>query len=105
MAQANCVIRDKDGNIIQRSRNLAGIRRYTAHSIIKTLDVSHIGDKLLDGQLSILFNNGDTFQTNFASFAVLCGWVERWRNAHGAPLTIDGVAAGVVGKGNLPNGV
>ena len=65
-------IRDRDGNVISKSRNLAGIRRYVGgHTppLIKVLDVSEIGDK--EGKLCILFENGCSFETNFASYSVL----------------------------------
>ena len=41
------VIRDRDGEVISKSRNLAGIRRYVGGltpPLIKILDVSEIGD-------------------------------------------------------------
>ena len=59
-------IRDRDGNVISKSRNLAGIRRYVGgHTppLIKVLDVSEIGDE--EGKLCILFENGCSFETNF----------------------------------------
>ena len=81
------VIRDRDGNVIIKSRNLAGIRRYVGGNtplLIKVLDVSEIGDK--EGKLCVVFENGCSFETNFASFFVLKGFVRRWRNVHGAPF-------------------
>jgi hypothetical protein len=95
------VVRDRDGNVISKSRNLAGIRRYVGgHTppLIKVLDVSEIGDG--EGKLSILFENGCSFETNFASYSVLQGFVRRWRNVHGAPLTVNGQPAGVVSNRN-----
>jgi hypothetical protein len=96
-----CLIRDRDGSIIGRSRNLAGIRKYVggrSAPIIKILDVSHVGQ--WDGMLSIMFEDGTSFQTEFASYSVMVDFVRRWRNVHGAPLTIDGASAGVVSKTN-----
>jgi hypothetical protein len=100
------VVRDRDGKIIQRSANLAGIRRYVSgfnpRVIIRTLDVSEIGapGPGAGGMLSILFEDGANYQCSFASFAVLCDWVKRWRNVRGAPLTINGAAAGKVSSVN-----
>lgn len=96
-------IRDHDGTVIQRSRNLAGIRRYVGgiHApIIKILDVSRVGQG--EGMLSILFENRASFQANFADYIVLTRFVRAWRNVHGAPLSIDGVAAGFVSRNNPP---
>lgn len=93
------VIRDRDGNVIQRSRNLAGIRRYVGGRyapLIKTLAVDRIGQ--WEGQLSILFDDGTSFQAPFASFEVLCDFVRRWKNVHGAPLMVVGERKGVVTK-------
>ena len=94
-------IRDRDGNVISKSRNLAGIRRYVGgHTppLIKVLDVSEIAHK--KGKLCILFENGCSFETNFASYAVLKSFVSRWRNVHGSPFTVNGQTAGVVSVRN-----
>jgi hypothetical protein len=95
------VVRDRDGNVIRKSHNLAGIRRYVGGvtpPLIKVLDVSKIGDQ--EGKLSILFENGCSFETNFRSYSVLTGFVRRWRNVHGAPLTVNGQPGGVVSTTN-----
>jgi hypothetical protein len=94
-----CVIRDRDGNVIQRSRNLRGIREYVGKNIIKTVAVDRVGQG--EGQLSILFENGSSFQTNFASFSVLCWFVRGWRNAYGAPLLVNGEECGTVRYNNV----
>jgi hypothetical protein len=95
------VVRDRDGKVINKSRNLAGIRRYVGgHTppLIKTIDVSEIGAG--EGKLSILFENACSFETNFASYSVLTGFIRRWRNVHGSPLTVNGQPAGVVSNRN-----
>lgn len=94
-------IRDKDGNVIRQSRNLAGIRRYVGGytaPLIETMDVSRLADD--GGKLCMLFSNGASYETNFASFVVLCLMVRNWRNVYGAPLSINGVDAGKVGYKN-----
>ena len=95
------VIRDRDGNVICKSRNLGGIRRYVGgHTspLIKMLDVSEIRHE--EGKLCILFENGSSFETNFASYSVLKGFVNRWRNVYGSPLTVNGQPAGVISRHN-----
>ena len=95
------IILDRDGKVISKSRNLAGIRRYVGghvRPLIKVLDVSEIGDG--EGKLCILFESGCSFETNFASYSVLTGFVRRWCNVHGAPLTVNGQPAGVVSNHN-----
>lgn len=97
MPDSKCYIRDKDGNVVQESRNLRGIRRYVGGfrpPIIKKLAIDEIDG--LSGKLCILFENGNSFETNFMSFAVLAGFVRRWWNVHGSPLLINGQDAGVV---------
>jgi hypothetical protein len=91
------LILDRDGKVISKSRNLAGIRRYVGGHVrpsIKVIDVSQIGDG--EGKLCILFENECSFETNFASYSVLTGFVRRWRNVYGAPLSVTGQPAGVV---------
>jgi hypothetical protein len=98
------VIRDRDGNIIQRSKNLAGIRRYVAgkHGFrpqIKVLSIDRI-DRWSEGKLCILFANGASYETNFASFGVLKSWVRNWRRVYGAPLLMNGQKQGKVSGDN-----
>jgi hypothetical protein len=88
------VIRNADGAIIQRSSNLAGIRRYSGRHLIKTLAIDRDGE--WGGKLSILFDDKSSFETQFASFDVLREFVRRWRNVHGAPLVVNGEACEVV---------
>ena len=90
----------KDGKVIQSSRNLAGIRRYVAHNVIRTLHICHEESNEWEASLNILFDNGAIFQTKFGSFTVLCGFVRRWRNVYGAPLVIDAVNQGEVSYNN-----
>lgn len=95
------VVRDRDGKVINKSRNLAGIRRFVSGHTppsIKTIDVSKIGAR--EGKLCILFENGCSFETNFASYSVLTGFVRRWCNVHGAPLTVNGQPASVISSHN-----
>jgi hypothetical protein len=99
------VIRDRDGNIIQRSKNLAGIRRYVAgkHGLgpqIKVLSIDHLLRGHVTGKLCILFKNGASYETNFASYGVLKSWVRNWRAAYGAPLLVNGEKQGKVSGDN-----
>lgn len=91
----------KDGKVIQQSRNLRGIRRYVGSHIIKELQIaSQINGST--GWLYIIFEDGSTFQTDFASFSVLQNFVRSWRNTYGAPLWMNGHEAGKVSYHN-PN--
>lgn len=84
------VIRNKDGKIISRSRNLRGIREAVGKQLVKTVSISPIGnERYPEGKLMILFDNGDNYETNFASYQVLALSLLNWRNLYGAPLVID----------------
>lgn len=100
--QTPCVIRDRLGNVVQTSRNLAGIRRYVSNHIIQRLAVDKTSNGC--GMLSILFDNDYSYQTSFADYTVLTDFVRRWRNVRGAPLLINGADAGVVSAWNPPPG-
>lgn len=99
------VILDRNGNVIQRSQNLAGIRRYVGKRggpAIKILSIGAIGKyaetrpDIAEGKLCILFVDGSSFETNFASYTVLKDFVRRWRNVYGAPLVVEGADCGTV---------
>lgn len=95
------VIRDKSGRIIQRSRNLRGIHEYVGKNLIKVLSISETGVAgYLSGKLCILFDNGASYETNFADFNVLQDCVRRWRNVYGAPLMVNGKDCGKVEYNN-----
>lgn len=91
------VIRDSSGNVISRSKNLRGIREYVSNHLITRLDISPIGEsKYPEGKLSILFDDGSSFECNFASLVVLANFVRNWRNVWGAPLSVSGTPIGTV---------
>lgn len=102
------VIRDRDGKVIQRSRNLAGIRRYVCRNLIRWIKLSHYDNSVrpvipgigAPSRMFIEFDNGATFETHFADWTILCDWVRRWQSAYGAPLMIDGRHCDVVRKDN-----
>jgi hypothetical protein len=97
MEKFNDFIRDTDGKIIQKSRNLAGIRRYVSNHVIKVLSISPIGnEKYPEGKLLILFEDRSSFETNFASYHVLRNMVRNWRNVYGSPLVVAGQDCGKV---------
>ena len=94
----DCIIRNKVGNPISRSRNLRGIRSYVGKHIIKVLAIDAISKS--EGKLMILFENGNSFETNFADFKVLKESVRNWRNTYGAPLRVNGVDCGNINSNN-----
>ncbi len=97
------VVKNADGEVVQRSRNLAGIRQYVAgkHGLYRPIERLCINER--DGgtgMLYIRFENGCTYETDFASWAVLKQWVRRWRNVYGSPLLVNGVYSGTVASDN-----
>jgi hypothetical protein len=95
------VVKDANGKIVQRSRNLAGIRRYVSNHLITKLCVGRI---LFDGyneaKLVIQFDNGCYFVSEWGSYTCLKGFVRRWRNVYGAPFEVEGVPSGTVSYHN-----
>lgn len=94
------LILDRNGDIIQQSRSLRGIRTFVIKNRPNAIKIWRTGSDLDEGELQVVFPNGDNFETEFASFEVLKGWVKRWRNVHGVPLAVEGNAAGTVSKDN-----
>jgi hypothetical protein len=80
-------ILDRDGNVIQQSRNLRGIRKYVSNNLIQALAIDEIANG--EGKLQILFEDGSNFETNFASWEVLKNFVRNWRNVYGAPFVVN----------------
>lgn len=92
------VIRDKNGNVIGKSKNLAGIRQKVGKESVKVVAIDEIADG--EGKLMILFKNGDSFETNFASYDVLRHAVGNWRNLYGTELVINGEKVDVISNKN-----
>jgi hypothetical protein len=103
-------IKDSQGNVIRRSNNLAGIRRYVSRNGITLLTIAQLpadtkevysvhGGRA-EGKLTIEFDNGATYETCFADFSVLRDFVRKWRNAYGALLQVNGKDAGKVDSKN-----
>ncbi len=93
-----CIIRDKNGNPIQSSRNLRGIRAYVSNHAIDTLAIDRLPSG--EGKLMILFRDHSSYETNFADFTVLRDFVRRWRNVYGAPLMVNTQECGKVSYSN-----
>lgn len=91
-------IRNRHGEVIRSSKNLRGVRSFLSEtrSPIKILALDDLEER--GAKLSILWENGDNYETNFASFQVLVEFVQRWRNARGAPLMVNGEMKGTVGR-------
>lgn len=87
-------IHNKNGDIIQRSKNLAGIRRYASKHPIKSVHLTGFVDGT--GVLSVLFIDEATSMVHFASFEVLQMFVRNWRNARGVSMVVNGLNRGVV---------
>jgi hypothetical protein len=81
-------IRNPWGEVIQRSKNLRGIRRKVGRDEVRHIGVRQCEDN--SGVLYILFQNGDNFSTHFASFEVLKTSLRNWRNLHGCLIFING---------------
>lgn len=81
------VIRNHNGDIIQTSRNLRGIREYAGKHAAAKVSCSKLAN---GGRLCILFDNRSSFETDFASYDILVGFVKRWRNVSCAEISFLG---------------
>ena len=88
------VIRNREGDIIRRSRNLRGFVTHLGktRSPVKMLDIGRLAEG--GGRLCVLWENGDSYETNFASIDVLTDWVFHRRNLRGSPYSLNGIPAG-----------
>lgn len=102
------VIRAANGDIIQRSHNLAGIRRAVREEPVAEVRISKVGTRAVlyvefAKHARPIYGNrysGAAFVTLFEDWQVLKGFVRRWRSVYGVPLYVNGEAAGEVAYGN-----
>ena len=80
---------------VSKSRNLRGIRAYAGKHVVQHV---RIWRTRTGGELAVEFENGATVRTDFADFYVLQQFVRNWRNAHGALLSVNGIARFTVSK-------
>ena len=81
------------GKPVFTSRNLAGIQRAISKDAVKSVQIDHIAGKFPhgEGRLRVLFENGNRYETDFASYEVLKGWISGRTWLHGIPIkTADG---------------
>lgn len=79
-------IRDTNGKVINRCQNLRAIRSYVNKHAVKAIYIDQVGQ--YEGQLSILFVNGSSFQTNFADYNILLRYVSMWKNLRGCVVKL-----------------
>lgn len=84
----NVIIRDADGHVVSRSRNLRGILEYSRRVPVERIDIWRNPDET--AQLGITWTNGSSTITDFASFNVCKQWCASRRNFSGAPIHIKG---------------
>jgi len=93
------VIRDKDGQVISKSKNLSGIRQYSLQHAAKVVSINKLSE-FPDGKLCILFHNSSSFEVVFGSFQILKNFVHRWRAIYGAKLLVNGIERGFIDSDN-----
>ena len=87
-----------EGKVVRRSRNLRGIRLHINRNLVKRVEIAENLDGT--GTFKVLFENGDHYETEWASYTVLLWSLRNLRGLYGAPLTINGEDAGTVEHGN-----
>jgi hypothetical protein len=90
--EANVIVAP-DGRVINRSRNLAGIRKYVGSHLVKKIVLEQGGGDAFTGggTLHVYFDDGAEFHGGFASYSVMENFVDRWRNVKGVPIEREGV--------------
>lgn len=88
------------GKAVFTSRNLAGIQRAISRDLVKSVRIDHFPDKFPhgNGRLRVLFQNGNRYETDFASYEVLKGWLRGRLWLHGVPIKTSDEGSGVIGK-------
>ena len=87
-------IRNREGAVISRSRNLRGLRRAVGKQLVSWVSINEIAKE--EGKLCVMFANGDSCETNFASFYVLKRVIRNWRNLYGVKLLAQGEDVGTI---------
>jgi hypothetical protein len=93
-------VRNAQGGVILRSKNLAALRRYVRNAPSALYSVNLIKYPSGNGMLSLVWANGDVSETSFASWRVMLGTVNRWRGLHGARVSWEGFYYGELSPKN-----
>jgi hypothetical protein len=91
-------IRDSHMNVIATSHNLRGLRAKTGKDVVDGVLIRPLPEG--EGELQVLFANGDNCTTNFADYDVLKWSLRNWRNLYSATLYVDGKESGEVRRDN-----
>lgn len=76
----NIVIRSSDFRVVSTSRNLRGLLTYARRSPVTRVDLYENKPGAAWGaQFGIVFADGSTSISDFASYSILCAWVETRR--------------------------
>lgn len=103
------VVRDMNGNVVARGKNLGVVKRWERRQHVLCVSVKKVAvGEAEDGSgwIGILWEDGSSYETRFvgaSGFAALCKFISGWRSIHGSPLTIDGVGFGRVAKAGPPS--
>lgn len=74
------IIRDQEGTVVSRSKNLRGIRDYSRHNEVERID-------LYPGpQMGVAWRNGSTSIMDWADPAVMQQWAKRFSHHVNAPI-------------------
>jgi len=80
-------VRDSNGNVKKRSKNLRGLIREIGLQTIEFVKVWK--DNSNRNRIFVKFDSGDTCQADFASLSVLINWVRTRRNLKGVAIKAD----------------
>lgn len=91
-------IYNKDGKPVRTSQNLRGIRTHINKNLVSIVEITYLDGG--EGKFKVLFDNGDNYETIWASFDCLRWSLKNWRGLYGASLTINGRRTGAVKHDN-----
>lgn len=107
------IIRNKSGEIVSESKNLAMLRRRPAKHKVKVIHVDRLPETTVasdgvkntgldfGGKLTVKFANGDWSMISFGSYQLLCHWVGNWNAVIGTKLIMDDKRRGTISKNNV----
>lgn len=82
-------ILNSSGKVIRTSCDLRGLSAHMRRVRVKSVYICRTRDPKEGGKIRVVFKNGDTCQTVFASFAVMCDFVRTRKRFQGTEFQLD----------------
>lgn len=70
----------KDGKVVSRSKNLAGMRRYAGKHGVEQVSITKDGDTTWSGaHCTVIYGNGAICRCDWADFSICLDRMRRWK--------------------------